>query len=222
MEVLYKSRTDLKVCWNLQMICISTELSEKSDQWLQTTTRGQWSKCRKKLTGPYQSLLYLSGYVIRNTLKMRTLRKVPGHQNLMIMQEHVDSNGASPLANLKASRKSLNRYCGREEANVVRQAGSLVSAPETGWVEGFWSGWRRRTSHQHQNRVCFNEFGQMNDINVGQGSKDWWSVRTSQNTSLSSTTVSLLKTCPNHLSGKTRNLNSGKTVDKPQKSSITC
>lgn len=89
----------------------------------------------------------------------------------MIMKEHVDSNGASPLANLEACRKSLNRCCGREEANVVRQAGSLVNVPGTSWVEGIWSSWRRRKSPA-SNRVCFNEFGQMNDIHVGQGSKD--------------------------------------------------
>lgn len=60
------------------------------------------------------------------------------------------------------------------------------------------------------NRVCFNELGQMNDINVGQGSKDCSpDLMVSQNISLLFIHLNL-------------NLNSANTVDKPQKGVLTC
>lgn len=162
------------------------------------------------------------------------MRKVPGHQNSMMKQEHVDCNGASPLADLKAHHKSLNQCCGREEANVVRQAGSLVSVPGTSWVEG--------SGPTASNRVCFNELGQMNDINVGHGSKDCSpDLMVSEDQSEHLTPLypysnRLLDSCfyficchrvppsdlSKHLNGKTCNLNSGNTVDKPQKGALTC
>lgn len=82
----------------------------------------------------------------------------------MIMKEHVDSHGASPLANLKARRKSLNQCCGREEANVVRQE---RECPWDKLGRGILVRLETEEESPASNRVCFNGLGQMNDINVG-------------------------------------------------------